>query len=144
MRFWFTIPRTELQKADYKLLLGTYQITLDPKFIPSGTVQSVVNYIKSKLPKEKQVLGKSVVLTDIWKTNGHVVLVLTVRENPVPILAILGALGFLVGGFLVWQIIVEVRKLITLDGVVKNPIFSVIMVLAVVGVVGFAIQKLKQ
>ena len=128
MKVWLPLNKEKLKETDFSLFLGKYRIRIDPLFIPKPLIPSVVKFIKENIPKEKSILGKQVVLEDIFQINGHLVLEINILENPIPILAILGAFGFLIGGFLLWRIVIEVRKLITLDGIVKNPLFPIILV----------------
>jgi hypothetical protein len=140
---WIPLNKKKLQERDYTLFLGTYRIRINPIFMPTSLIPSVVEFIKKHLPSEKVVMGKKIVLRDIWQVENHITLEITILENPLPILAILGALGFLVGGLLAWQIIIEIRKLVTLDGVIQSPVFPIILTLCVFGLGYFITTKIK-
>lgn len=100
------------------LTTGRYQIIINPWFInPAQARQWLVDTINNHSPIAKTWSGKSFVINRAFMENGHIGIEVEILQNPIPIIAILVGAGFLVGGFLIWQIVVEVRKLFTINDI---------------------------
>jgi len=107
---WVKIPKSILENRGNELSIGTYQIIINPRMI--GIDQLIVNIINSFTPITKHYGEKRYVIQRAFKENGNIGIQIEIFENPIPILVILSACGMLLGGLLVWQVLVEIRKLI--------------------------------
>jgi len=111
------------------LIKGRYAIKFD---IPSPFENLILNKVIS-LPG-----GKKVLIEKIQKTNdGKTDLYINIIENPIPLALIIGTLGSVALGFLIWKIVIEVRKIIDIPFEKSKNLLP----LALVGLAGLALWK---
>jgi len=128
------ISKAQIDRQGGTLYKGKYEIEVDPKVIPNALVDPWMKAVKALLPKTFTTEdGKVFIFEDVWvNQKGNVVLKLNVIVNPIPILLILGAVGILAGGLLLWQIVVEIRKILTGSDILSRNVMLIIVGIIVV------------
>lgn len=108
------IGRAEIESAG-GLTIGSYEIVLNPFWLSVDAKQMICWEINKHCPLEKNWQGKSWILRGARLEGINVVLRIKILQNPIPILAIVLGAGIILGGIVVWSILVEIRKLLTFE-----------------------------
>jgi hypothetical protein len=110
--------KENLRRQGNTLSLGKYQFVLNPFFLPNTqTKEWVINQINQRVPIAKTWQKKSFTIESAWLEGDYIVIQVDVRTNPIPIAVIIAGTGFVIGGFVLWKILVEVRKLFTIEDI---------------------------
>lgn len=114
---WIKMSKAYLQSKDETLTTGTYQLIINPIILIGKTKDAVINIINEFCPISKDYGGKTWIVEGAWLEGHNIGVQIRIMENPIPIIAIIAGCGFLLGGFLLWQVLVEVRKLFEFSGI---------------------------
>lgn len=126
---WLKISQESMKKQGDGLTKGTYQLILDPFLLSNPSKELIISIMNKICPITHTSGEHRWVVEKAWLEKGNIGIQVKVLQNSLALVIILGSCGFLLSGFLLWKVLVEVRKLFEIFGITL-PIVLIIVVIA--------------